>query len=75
MIFSERLQEQCPERTLEHTSSWLVGVFKYFIFGEDFHFDEHLFQMRWFNMLVQPPTSQILPVRLLKGILSFGGEP
>lgn len=30
----------------------MVGVFKYFIFGEDFHFDEHLFQMRWFNMLV-----------------------
>ena len=32
---------------------YLGGGFKYFLFspllGEDFHFDEHIFQMGWFN--------------------------
>ncbi len=45
-------------QTKARTIPGLGGGFEYFLFsplfGEDFQFDEHIFQMGW---LVQPPTS------------------
>jgi len=39
--------------TLQNMKTYLVGGFKYFLFsplfGKDSHFDEHIFQMGWFN--------------------------
>ena len=45
---------QCQEQKQEKTPKWgLGGGFKYFLFsplfGEDSQFDEHIFQMGWFN--------------------------
>ena len=41
-------------KTTKHTPLWLDGSFKYFLFssliwGNDPKFDEHIFQMGWFN--------------------------
>ena len=41
------------KKTTVSVYDYLVGGFKYFtfspLFGEDFQFDEHIFQMGWFN--------------------------
>ena len=48
---SQVVQDFCSINSMN--GSWLGGGFKYFLFsplfGEDSHFDEHIFQMGWFN--------------------------